>query len=167
MAFFKLESTPPIRDLAGRFRSAAAGVPEELRDEMREEARRFIDLADEESPGSKGTMRRGYTFKTFNTTNGLELNVYPGLLGKWHMEGTGIYGPRGQVIRPIHARVLHWTSGGEEFFRPWVRGIRPNPIFSRAYRRWLPGARKVLRKVALSFIRTLKTGAVTTKEVRP
>ena len=167
MAFFKLESRPPIRDIMGRFQRAGKGVDGDLREMFRIEGRRFIDLAGEESPGSGQTMKKGYFFRTFITSNGIELKVFPGKLGKWHMQGTGIYGPRRALIVPIRAKALHFFIGGREFFRKWVRGIKPNPIFSRAYRRWLPGARTGLRRVAMKYVRTLQGARPGIRELRP
>lgn len=63
---------------------------------------------------------------------------------KWLTEGTGIYGPLRQVIRPIRARVLKFPhrgvrySGqvkivGDHAYAAWVRGIRPRNYFEAAY----------------------------------
>ena len=46
-------------------------------------------------------------------------------------EGTGIYGPKGQMIRPVHAKALHWIgAGGEDIFAKSVKGIKPNRFLS-------------------------------------
>lgn len=48
-------------------------------------------------------------------------------------DGTGIYGPRGSVIRPRSARVLAWqTPGGQRAFARYVRGQRPRPFLRDA-----------------------------------
>lgn len=59
-------------------------------------------------------------------------------------EGTGIYGPLRQVIRPIRARALRFPHRGVRYggqvtivgdfaFAAWVRGIRPRNYFEVAY----------------------------------
>lgn len=51
----------------------------------------------------------------------------------WVHEGTGIFGPRGQPIVPVSAKVLHWvTKGGEGIFTKSVKGTPPNPYADRA-----------------------------------
>lgn len=48
-------------------------------------------------------------------------------------EGTGIYGPRGQPIRPINAKFLSWKSKkGQRIFARQVLGMRPNPFLRDA-----------------------------------
>ncbi|MEE1774444.1 HK97 gp10 family phage protein [Streptomyces sp. JV185] len=55
-------------------------------------------------------------------------------------EGTGIYGPTGQPIRPVRARVLSWQPrGGPRAFARSVKGQRPNPFLLRALRDVAPG----------------------------
>jgi hypothetical protein len=57
----------------------------------------------------------------------------------WVHDGTGIYGPRGQPIRPVHGRFLVFTPKGAPFpvFARSVKGMRPNPFLKDA----LPAAR--------------------------
>ncbi|WP_019549824.1 HK97 gp10 family phage protein [Streptomyces sulphureus] len=48
-------------------------------------------------------------------------------------EGTGIYGPSGQPIRPRRARVLSWQPrGGGRVFAREVRGQRGQPFLADA-----------------------------------
>ncbi|MFF2650604.1 HK97 gp10 family phage protein [Streptomyces sp. NPDC058045] len=55
-------------------------------------------------------------------------------------EGTGIYGPTGQPIRPVRARVLSWQPrGGSRMFAREVKGQRPQPFLLRALRSVAPG----------------------------
>jgi len=39
--------------------------------------------------------------------------------------GSGLWGPKGKVIRPKRAKALRFEIDGEVFFRKWVRGIDP------------------------------------------
>jgi hypothetical protein len=45
---------------------------------------------------------------------------------RWVHDGTGIYGPRGQVIRPVRAKFLRFKAGGRVIYRRQVKGMRPN-----------------------------------------
>ncbi len=75
----------------------------------------------------------------------LELTVgSPDPAVKFLTEGTGIYGPRRQVIRPVRARALRFPHrgvpyggqvkvAGEFAFAAWVRGVRPRNYFEAAY----------------------------------
>ena len=48
-------------------------------------------------------------------------------------DGTGIYGPKGQMIKPKHAKVLRWQGpGGEAIFARQVKGMKPNPFLRDA-----------------------------------
>lgn len=48
-------------------------------------------------------------------------------------EGTGIYGPKGQPIKPKNAKALRWRGpGGEAIFAKSVKGIKANPFLRDA-----------------------------------
>lgn len=55
--------------------------------------------------------------------------------------GTGIYGPRGQPIRPVRARALRWVPRGqnEAVFAREVRGMKPRPFLLPALESEFPG----------------------------
>lgn len=57
----------------------------------------------------------------------------------WHHEGTGIYGPHGQPIRPVRAKVMVFTPKGssKKVFARSVRGQRGTKYLKRA----LPAAK--------------------------
>jgi hypothetical protein len=48
-------------------------------------------------------------------------------------DGTGIYGPRGQVIRPKSKKALKFTTkGGTTVFAKYVRGIKPRRFVEKS-----------------------------------
>lgn len=53
---------------------------------------------------------------------------------RWIHDGTGIYGPRGRVIRPVRRRFMRWKprGGGKWIYARKVRGMRPNPFLRNA-----------------------------------
>ena len=63
-------------------------------------------------------------------------NVYYGI---WVHDGTGIYGPRHQPIKPKRAKRLRFRPHGKSryVYAKQVAGIRPNPFLRNA----LPAAR--------------------------
>jgi hypothetical protein len=52
----------------------------------------------------------------------------------WVHDGTGIYGPHHQVIKPKTAKALRWQGGnvGEFVFAKHVKGMPPNPFLKDA-----------------------------------
>jgi len=156
---FKLEAKPPWRDLRGRFVKASSNIQDSLRKELTAEGKNLVRMVGTEARGGQsGTIGKGVSSRTFAGGDRVELRIYVNQIGKWHLSGTGIYGPLGKVIRPTHARVLHFFIDGQEFFRPWVRGVKPDPFVERGYRNWLPGARAMLQRIAKEWITTVKKG---------
>lgn len=166
MTYFRVESKPTFRDLAGRFVKANQELSNIRRDEMKTLENQFIDLASEEAPGgpghsvARGLKRRDLSgrFSSASSTSAdgaIGFGVTPGKLGAWHIQGTGIYGPRGRLIVPVRAAALRFVINGEVLFRKWVRGIKPNPFFERAHKRWLPLTRKALRRISTRWTEEL------------
>lgn len=165
---FKIEINPSFKELALATKRANQKLPEDQRQMLRTEGQRFVDLAGQEARGGPGgAIARGIFYRTYDYgAASAQLRVYPGQLGNWHLYGTGIYGPAGRLItHSTPGKMLHFTYKGEDMFRPYVRGVRPDPFFSRAYRRWLPGARSSLRQVAENWVRTLTTAREAVKSV--
>lgn len=156
---FTFELRPTFRDLRGRVAVANEDLLESRRELVRIEARRYVGLAEEEAPGGAGhTVANEIGYATFVEEDVIGFRARLGQIAKWQAFGTGLYGPLHQVIRPRTARALHFFIDGTEFFRAWVRGVRPNAFLGRAYRRWFPGAGKNLRKIALRYSRVLSSG---------
>jgi phage gpG-like protein len=80
-----------------------------------------------------GRLRQSITHEIVQTAQGPTARV--GTNVKYSLavhNGTGIYGPSAQRIRPQHAGVLRFTRGGQVYFRASVRGQRPNPFLKDA-----------------------------------
>ena len=60
------------------------------------------------------------------TSNGIEVS-FP-FYAQYLEYGTGIYGPKGEVIRPKTAKVLSWVSGGKRRYATHVKGMTPAPF---------------------------------------
>jgi len=60
------------------------------------------------------------------TDNGIEVS-FP-FYAQYLEWGTGIYGPKGEVIRPKTAKVLSWESGGKRRYAAYTKGMTPAPF---------------------------------------
>lgn len=47
--------------------------------------------------------------------------------------GTGIYGPKGQPIKPVNKKVLAWKQNGKTIFARSVKGMKPRYYMKRAF----------------------------------
>lgn len=155
-AVIDVKISPPFRDSLGRFRKATDETQKALRDWMREQGRRLVDLVQEEAPKKSGDFARGHRFQTRVSGKETTLTVTAEnkKLAGWILKGTGIYGPYRKPIVPIRAKALHFFIGDKEFFVKSVRGMKPNKYIGRAYRRWQPGIRSGLKEVGGTFTRT-------------
>lgn len=152
----RISFQPPWRDIEGRFVAAEDKLDSRLRDELGRAGQELVkEIGREARGGEQGTIGRNVFYRTHGNGRA-ELRIYVGQIGKWHLSGTGIYGPRGSVIRPVKAQALHFFVDGEEVFAKWVRGVTPDNFVERGYRNWLPNAEAVLRRVALGYMTDLK-----------
>lgn len=54
---------------------------------------------------------------------------------EWVNDGTGIYGPRGQIIKPKTARLLGpFKYKGRMIAVPWIRGMKPRRYVEKSIR---------------------------------
>lgn len=87
-------------------------------------------------PGGFDTGRLSASIEVVRTTEGGVVAYRVGTklpyAGYVH-NGTGIYGPRGQMIKPAHAKALRWRGpGGDVIFAKQVKGMKPNPFLRDA-----------------------------------
>jgi hypothetical protein len=155
---FSISAVPTFRDIHGRFAKASEQLLQGHRELMRSQAPRFVMLAREEAPKRSGEFADNIRYRTFVEENAVGFSVTtPQPLGKWIVKGT-----RPHMIRAKNAGSLrfNWSKGPKGpgvYFMKSVRhpGTKKNPFVSRAYRRWLPGARADFDRVSTNFVRTL------------
>lgn len=173
MIVFRASAQPPYRDAKGRFKKARDAMFDERASVITRQARRFQDYARNEAPG-KGRYRHG--LKTVIERRGNSLGFAleaPEPLTTFITRGT-----KPHVIRARRARALRffWPKVGMTTFVPksggfrthvrggalWIGkgyvdhpGTKKNPFIGRAFRRWLPGARRDMRRVSDRFVREL------------
>src|SRR3990167_4291389 len=114
---FEFRSVPPFKSLTGRLARAETDLLESRRAAMRTLGQRFKALAQAEAPGGVGhTVANQVGFQTFAEGGAVGFRARLGQIARWHVSGTGLYGPRRRVIRPTHAQALHFFIGGRGFF---------------------------------------------------
>jgi len=151
----RVEISPPIRDLQGRFAKLEGEVKEVRREELRGLGREYVKVAQEEAPKRTGQFARSIRYRTtVETGRRMELAVTMATpLGSYI-----IFGTRPHVIVPVRARALHFfTKSGQEVFTKRVMhpGTRPNPFQQRAMERLEPEIDAALRRIGLRFVKVL------------
>lgn len=162
---FQIKSIPPFREVTGRFAKATQGLLKDKQALMKDEGRRFVVLAREEAPkGRSGTGKfaKGISFKTFRGGSDVGFRVFvPMPLGRYILEGTRAHRI---AARNVKALKFLWEKGPRSsntftvyhFYKSVMHpGTKPNPFMSRAYRRWIPGARTGLNRISKNYIRTI------------
>jgi hypothetical protein len=119
--------TKQIADLDRQFLSG-------FRKGANDAAKYLEEVVKEEAPTGKSKKLRGgikgYLEQTAsNFTIGVESTAEHTI---FVVEGTGIYGKRRRLIRPISAKALRFEGDGGVVFAKFVRGQRPNPFVDRA-----------------------------------
>lgn len=100
-------------------------IADELEYHLKQEATKAIGAHDIEGEINRtGHLVRNIKVKPV----GNELLVSMPKYGIYLEYGTGLYGPKKQLIRPKNAEVLHWESNGEDIFATYTRGMTPAPF---------------------------------------
>lgn len=82
-----------------------------------------------------GRLRSSITWEIRSTSRGLVAVVGSNVeYAQYVHDGTGIYGPRGAMIRPVNKKMLSWKDpdSGQRIFAKAVRGSRPRPFLREA-----------------------------------
>lgn len=98
------------------------------------------------APHRTGTLQRGVQYEMVGSLASVvsEQEKY----GIFVEEGTGLYGPKNELIRPQTAKVLHFTSGGKEVFARYTRGMKAQPFFKPGTEEALPLVQAIFKKVS-------------------
>jgi len=90
--------------------------------------------AKQNAPVDMGRLRASITHRVIETGNNVIARTGSNVKYAAYQEfGTGIYGPRRRLIRPVKAKVLSWKSkSGKRVFARFVRGVRPKRYFAKA-----------------------------------
>lgn len=107
----------------------------EIGQRVSEVTRRVANAARTMAPADKGMLRSSINEELVARGNTLVGRVYSDAPHALYVhQGTGIYGPNHQPIRPKRAKVLVFKpKGSSDFvFTDEVKGARPNPFLLRA-----------------------------------
>ena len=122
------------RGVAIELRPLGANDPV-VRDILREQARMVAGAARKRAPRRTGRLA-GSISSRVATAGGKAAGIVTATApyARFVHDGTGIYGPRGQMIRPRRARMLSWRDRdtGEQIFAKAVRGVPPRPFLIQA-----------------------------------
>lgn len=122
------------RELRRAFDRSPQTVERELGRTLTSTAYRAEGVAKRKAPVDTGTLRGSINTEPARR-EGRDLvarvkttNRY----ARYQEEGTGIYGPRRQMIRPKTGRLLAWKRNGRWHFARQVRGVKPKRFFKQA-----------------------------------
>jgi hypothetical protein len=119
------QSFAQLADLYGK---APDLVKQKAADAVNRSLLAYQATAKQVAPIRQGILRAGIQINPAridgNTVTGSVEATAPHSL--FQEQGTGIYGPSGQPIRPKSAKVLAWSSGGKMHFAKQVKGSRPH-----------------------------------------
>ena len=161
---FSLDMRPSADELTSRFRFGEKVVTQGQQDLMsRKLGPDLLSLVRAEAPSKTGKFAQGITLKMGGSGGKTSFQIgIPSPLGRWVQEGT-----KPHVIRPKgpgYPLRFFWAKGprGPGIYRYMSvnhPGTKANRFVSRAYSKWLPGARRDIRALAQSYVRAVTTGA--------
>lgn len=113
---------------------------------MRRRANNVRNTARRLAPVDNGTLKNSITMQITSEAGELVARVGTNIkYARFVHDGTGLYGPRKQVIRPRQAKALRWKVGAVVgapgraskrtvgyAFAKFVRGSKPNPFLRNA-----------------------------------
>lgn len=100
----------------------------------------IVKYMKEEAPHRTNALRNSIQAKTAAARS----EIWGLFYGRYHIEGTGIYGPKKRPIVPVRAKVLRFVIGDRVIFAKSVRGIKPNRFDQRAVERAKPALRVLM-----------------------
>ena len=110
------------------FKRAPAVVNEKLQSGVKEAGKTILSIEKKEAPVKTGNLRRNIQF----SYSPISAMIWPQSgYAVFIEEGTGLYGPRKDFIRPKRAKVLAFKINGKMIFTKKVRGQKANPFVSR------------------------------------
>ena len=144
-------------ELSRAFRQAPELTKRELSRAIGDSARTIEGKAKRYAPVDQGILRASiHTEGPRVTSNNVEAIVGTNVkYAKMQEEGTGIYGPKKQPIRPVHGKFLVWKKAGQTFFARSVKGVKPQWYFKRAKEEGKPAFADAMRDAVTAIVRGL------------
>lgn len=147
-------------ELARAFRQARQVTIRELSAGIEKSAHRTEFLAKAKAPIEYGNLRGSITTQGPRvTTNNVEASVGTNLdYARYQEEGTGLYGPRKQVITPKSGTILAWKRGGKWTFARSVKGVKPQRYFKKSREEVVPFFTERMREALATIVTHLARG---------
>lgn len=113
-------------------------------------------------PVKTGRLKASIGFEIAETVGGGEATFYAdakdqngNYYGRFVDEGTGKYGPSGQVIRAQNGKPFHFQQHGQEWFHWSLDGMKPRNFTQKTFRASIEEADRQAELVAESIFRTV------------
>jgi len=122
------------------FKKAPKVVNERLQNGVKNAGKTILSIEKQEAPIGQGHLRRNIQF----SYSPISAMVWPSVgYAVFVNEGTGLYGPRKDYIRPKRAKVLAFKKGGKMIFTKRVAGQKANPFVERTRDKAEPKLNKI------------------------
>lgn len=143
--------TSQIRSFAGRYTKASRMLERDLKGRFFRHGKRLHNLVLAEAPEKTGAFKGKIQYRTYQGTGKMGIAITTPLpLGRFIIGGT-----KRHPIVAVNAKALmfYWAKLGQVMFFKSVMhpGTKPNPFMTRAYKKWLPGARRMLMDLSKEF----------------
>ena len=149
--------TSQFRKFLGRYTKASRDLERDLRSRFFRHGRRLRALVLDEAPERTGEFKSKIRYRTYQGTGKMGFAIHTPLpLGKFIIGGTKEH-PIPKVPKVQGSLYFFWPKGydGARFYafkQVMHPGTKPNPFLGRAYKRWLPGARRMITELSKEFV---------------
>lgn len=160
MSYFVTAKIIGDKELKAAFQTAPKVVAKELGGAIEKGAREVESRAKQYAPAQFGQLRQSIDVKGpyFAPDNIFASVGSDKKYALYQEEGTGLEGPKGQMIRPKAGKVLAWKVGGKWMFAKQSRGTKPKYYMKRAKEQVEPLFTDYARKAISAIISHLARG---------
>lgn len=143
--------TSQLKSFLGRYTKESRKLEKDLKSRFFRHGRRLYGLVLDEAPEKTGEFKSKIQYRTYQGTGKMGIAIVTPLpLGRFIIGGT-----KAHPIVAVKASALmfYWAKLGQVMFFKSVMhpGTKPNPFMTRAYKKWLPGARRMLMELSKEF----------------
>ena len=149
----KITTSPVFSSVVKRFSGAGRKLEQDLFIRFKRHGRRLHNIVIDEAPEKTGEFKGKISYRTYQGTSKIGLKIsLPLPLGLFIVGGTKEHPiplvAGGKTLR------FYWPKMGRiVFFKSvWHPGTKPNPFLVRGYKRWLPGAQRMMIGLAKDYI---------------
>jgi hypothetical protein len=149
MYSIKVENLDTVRK---EFLKAPKQVNASLQKGVKQAGVEILSIEKREAPVGQGNLRRNILFKY----RPISSMVWPSSKYAIYVhEGTGLFGPRKDYIRPKTAKVLAFRKNGKMIFAKKVAGQKPNKFVERTAKKASSKVNKIFDDMAKEIIQKI------------